>query len=545
MAHVALYSKWRPQTFEEVVGQDFVVRTLSNAIRAGNIVHAYLFAGPRGTGKTSVARILAKAVNCAAGPTPTPDNTCPSCLSIAAGTSVDVVEIDAASNRGIDDIRELRDKVAFSPVESPKKVYIIDEAHMLTEPAWNALLKTLEEPPPHVKFIFATTQPQKILPTIISRCQFLPFQRISNIQIIEKLKEIAQQEKLEADEDVFLAIAKAADGSLRDAESILDELVSFSSGAIHLKDVNSILGVVEQEFLFEITDKIIKKDSLGCLQLLDTLIDQGKDPNQLLLNLIEHLRNLMIVKAARHNYEKLLDLPKEVCEDIVRQSQEIALEDIMAGFNVLLTAQEMARRIDGLRIPLEIALVKLSSPKGKPGQEIRGPYSGKKKEDKDTKSNDAIASENPLPAQDNYHKTNDDPAESKEDPPQIQVTEPKEEANIDFEKVKELWPVFMEKLNKVKVSAAHYLEEGSPLRASGAVLTIEFPKRLSFHKEALERKENRLIVEDVWKGLLEQDIKINFSVSYVEESPKRPAEDIDPAVKSALDTFNGRVVRKG
>ena len=321
MSYVVFARKWRPQSFDDVVGQDQVTTTLKNAITAGRLAHAYIFAGPRGVGKTSTARILAKSLNCQKGPAVIPCNKCVSCVEITEARSLDVIEIDGASNRGIDDIRALRENVKFSPTQGKFKIYIIDEVHQITSEGFNALLKTLEEPPAHVKFIFATTQPKKILSTIISRCQFLEFKRITNLKIIEQLKQISASENLKVEEAVFLALAKASDGSLRDAESMLDELVSFAQGDIGLKDAHSILGVLEQEYLLEMANKIIKKDTAGLLEFLDELIEQGKDINQLLVNLIEHYRNLMIAKAAVSNQEKLLDLPRELCQLIAAQAR--------------------------------------------------------------------------------------------------------------------------------------------------------------------------------------------------------------------------------
>lgn len=533
MSYIVFARKWRPQNFDDVVGQEQVVKTLKNAIRSGRLAHAYIFAGPRGVGKTSAARILAKALNCQTGHLLEPCNKCSSCVEITEARSLDVIEIDGASNRGIDDIRALRENVKFSPVHGKFKIYIIDEVHQITTDGFSALLKTLEEPPAHVKFIFATTHPQKVPSTILSRCQPLEFRRISNIQIIQQLKKIVLSEKLNVAEDVFLAIAKASDGSLRDAESMLDELVSFASGNIHLKDVNSVLGVVEQEYLFEITDKIIKKDTIGALQFLDELIDQGKDLSQLLLNLIEHYRNLMITRVTNLNHEKLLDLPQEVCQSIAKQSQGISLENILTSFTALLNAQEMSRRIDNLRIPLEIALVKLSS-QGKthesaahiPAKKVESSHPLKEYKPHAQSGNSGTAKADPAPAQD----------------PKMHI----EELTLALEKIKELWPQFIEKITKVKVSAAHYLEEGRPAKTVGSVLTIGFPRRASFHREALERKENHLLLEKLWTEILGQDIKINFIVTNDEPEAQKPSDDsADPLLKSALDTFKGRVVRKG
>lgn len=513
MSYIVFARKWRPQSFDQVVGQDSAIKTLKNAISSNRLAHAYIFAGPRGVGKTSAARILAKSLNCQEGPTVSPCNKCPACREITEARSLDVIEIDGASNRGIDDIRALRENVKFSPSGGKFKIYIIDEVHQITSEGFNALLKTLEEPPPHVKFIFATTHPQKIPSTIVSRCQLLDFRRIANIRIIQQLKAIAASEKLNVDEDVFLAIAKASDGSLRDAESIMDELSAFAQGHVSLKDVTSVLGVVEQEYLFAFTDKIIKKDAVGALALLDELLDQGKDPAQLLLNLIEHYRNLMITKVTQANHEKLLDLPPEVCQRIAAQAKEITLDAIFFGFSTFLNIQEMARRIENLRIPLEIGLVKLSSPVGKA---TAGPQ------------------EEPIIHSQKISVTNTQAHASEQ-----------AHAHLTLERIKELWPEFMEKMAKVKVSAAHYLEEAMPVKISGGVLTIGFPRRASFSREALERKENHSLLEKTWKDILGHTIKIHFVVSPDIDPPKPVHEEADPLLQSALDTFQGKVIRKG
>ena len=571
MSYVVFARKWRPQSFDDVVGQDQVTTTLKNAITAGRLAHAYIFAGPRGVGKTSTARILAKSLNCQKGPAVIPCNKCVSCVEITEARSLDVIEIDGASNRGIDDIRALRENVKFSPVQGKFKIYIIDEVHQITSEGFNALLKTLEEPPAHVKFIFATTQPKKILSTIISRCQFLEFKRITNLKIIEQLKQISTSENLKVEEAVFLALAKASDGSLRDAESMLDELVSFAQGDIGLKDAHSILGVLEQEYLLELVNKIIKNDTAGLLEFLDELIEQGKDLNQLLVNLIEHYRNLMIVKAAVSNQEKLLDLPRELCQLIAGQAREISLENIFLGFNALLGAQETARYMDSLRIPLEIALVKLSSQVKDCKAPARLVDSSQLTVDsKKTPLHEPSVVNRRLDCAEaklvdssqltvhsprttvNSPRTTDSSSQVTDNSKKVSFREPStvncELHELDLEKVKGLWPQFVERLTKVKVSAAHYLEEGSPCKTSGSVLTIGFPPRAGFHKESLEGKENHILLEKIWKELLKQDIKINFAVTKEEKKPVSDStgenEHDDHLLKSTLNTFNGRIVRK-
>ncbi|MFH0936004.1 MAG: DNA polymerase III subunit gamma/tau [Candidatus Omnitrophota bacterium] len=269
MSYTVFALKWRPQNFEQIIGQGHIVSTLKNSIQKNRLAHAFLFAGPRGVGKTSTARILAKALNCQEGPTITPCGKCSSCVQITKDRSLDVIEIDGASNTSVDNIRDLRESVKFAPASGRFKVYIIDEVHMLSDSAFNALLKTLEEPPPYVKFIFATTHPHKVIPTIISRCQRFDFRRISVMEIAGQLERIVSSEKLNVDKEVLFAIARASDGALRDAESVLDQLASFSKDRVSLKDVISVLGLVEQEALFEMTDKIIRKDARSALELFE------------------------------------------------------------------------------------------------------------------------------------------------------------------------------------------------------------------------------------------------------------------------------------
>ena len=292
----ALYRKYRPQTFDEVVGQEAVVRTLTNALSQGKVRQAYLFAGPRGTGKTSLARILAKAVNCEHGPTPTPDNTCHACVTITNGSSLDVIEMDAASQRGIDDIREIRDRVVLQPVEGRSKVYILDEAHQLTDAAWNALLKLIEEPPPHLLFVFCTTELQKVLPTVRSRCQTFVFQRPRLPDLIRKLRLIADAEKIDVPDAALALIARGGRGAYRDAESTLDQLASGTGGAINVQDVLQLLGAVEDEVLFRLCDQVVDGDTAGALNFLEELSERGQDLGRLVTDLLEHLRHLLLVQ---------------------------------------------------------------------------------------------------------------------------------------------------------------------------------------------------------------------------------------------------------
>jgi DNA polymerase-3 subunit gamma/tau len=524
MSYTVFALKWRPNSFDEVIGQPHIVNTLKSAIEKNRLANAYLFAGPRGIGKTSTARILAKALNCKEGTTANPCGKCSSCLDISQSRSLDVIEIDGASNTGVEDVRSLRENVKFAPASGKFKIYIIDEVHMLSTAAFNALLKTLEEPPEFVKFLFATTHPDKIPSTVLSRCQRLDFRRISTMEIVSQLEKIVKSEKISVDKEVLLAIAKTSDGALRDAESILDQLVSFSKGKVSLKDVISILGLVEQEALFEITDKIIKKEPKKALGLLNRIIDDGKDVNIFLNNLIEHFRNLMIAKVSKGD-QKLIDLPLDICERLLKQSQSLTLEEIFTVFNVLANTQEMAKRLDSLRIPLEVSIVRLSYDKKNPEAVI------------EVKKN--------LPDQKPFVKEKELPKEEvgMQGEAEGEVKSPPASTmNITLDSVKAVWQNILDSLGRVKISAASYLSEGEPLRIQGDLLTVSFPKSHSLHKESLEKRENKEIIEKNLAEALNTPLRISFILS----SDSKPKGDNtgNTFIKSVMDVFGGRVVKE-
>jgi DNA polymerase III subunit gamma/tau len=542
MSYTVFALKWRPQDFETIIGQDHIVGTLKNAIQKDRLAHAYLFAGPRGVGKTSTARILAKALNCKEGPTLKPCQKCPSCLEINQGRSLDVIEIDGASNRGIDEIRALRENVKFSPTQGKYKVYIIDEVHQITPDGFNALLKTLEEPPEFVKFIFATTHPQKVMPTIISRCQRMDFRRITVIEIIAQLEKIIREEKIAVDKEVLFAIAKSSDGSLRDAESVLDQLVSFSRGEVSLKDAISVLGMVEQDILFAVTDKIIQKDPSGALKLFNEIIDDGKDPGLFLINLIEHFRNLMVAKVSKAD-AKLVDLPQEICDRLFKQSQLFSLEEIFTAFNILITTQEMTKRLDSQRIPLEISLVRLAHnrPEGHglaSGSQSHRLESRGLASDSQSQKKSSIASIEP--------KSETAPPEKKEPPASEEMTKNISlqtiQGTVSLESVKNVWSNIINNLAKIKMSVSTYLSEGEPMKVQGNMVTIAFPKNYSLHKESLERKENKAIIEKAASELCNMDLRVNFVL--VAEMERDTDVRSNPFIKSALEMFGGRVVKE-
>jgi len=350
----ALYRKWRPQTFDQVVGQEHITSTLRNAIAAGRISHAYLFTGPRGTGKTTMARLLAKAVNCLdPDPTQRPCNKCATCVAITQGRLLDLVELDAASNRGIDEIRDLRDKIHFSPGEGKYKVYIIDEVHMLTEPAFNALLKTLEEPPPHAIFVLATTDPQKVPATIVSRCQRFDFRRLTLAEITQRLQEIVADEGLSAEPDVLTLVARQATGAMRDAESLLDQLAA-SGGAITLAQAQSTLGAGPIEIISAVAEGLADADTARGLDAINRALDRGADARQLARQITEHLRQLMLLKVGG---DKQADIPAEQRPAMASQAARLQVPQLVRAIKLFNQAASDLRSSWQPQLPLELAYV--------------------------------------------------------------------------------------------------------------------------------------------------------------------------------------------
>jgi DNA polymerase-3 subunit gamma/tau len=353
---VSLYRTWRPKSFADLVGQDAVVRTLSSALESGKLAHAYLFSGPRGSGKTSAAKILARCINCVNGPTATPDNTCANCEAILAGTALDVLEIDAASNRGIDEIRALRDAVKFAPSAMRMKVYIIDEAHMLTKEGANAFLKTLEEPPPHAVFILATTEPEKLPVTILSRCQRYAFRRIAIPVMIERMREIASAEGIAIDEAALSAIAYRADGGLRDALTMLEQAAAFADGAITPQTIDLAFGATGRQYASTLLDQLIAKDASGVLQTVDEASDAGTDMQVLLRSLIAEFRNLLVGRIDPQLLAR--DLAPEDAQRAAGRGKQLTQAQIVRALRLLADALSTARSSGNPRLELETALLR-------------------------------------------------------------------------------------------------------------------------------------------------------------------------------------------
>ncbi len=358
MAYLVLARKYRPQTFEDVVKQDHVTLTLKNAIASNRVAHAVLFSGPRGTGKTTVARILAKAMNCEKGPAPEPCNTCKSCHDITSSGSVDVYEIDGASNNGVEQIRELRDNIKYMPAHSRYKIYIIDEVHMLSTAAFNALLKTLEEPPAHILFIFATTEPHKIPLTILSRCRRHDFRRISMDAITEHLEHICTKENFDIERENLHLIAREAGGCMRDALSLLDQVMTCSQEGLARDQILNVMGVIDRKLIFDMTNAILTANVPEILLVLDEIHDRGQDMRKLYSDLLEHFRNLLVVKQAK-NCEKLVDVPKHELKMMADQVHRISVSHVVQLFDILFREEPAIRYSSQPKIALEMALIRM------------------------------------------------------------------------------------------------------------------------------------------------------------------------------------------
>ncbi|MFZ0342489.1 MAG: DNA polymerase III subunit gamma/tau, partial [Gaiellaceae bacterium] len=514
----ALYRKYRPQSFAEVVGQEAVVRTLSNAIGSDSVRQAYLFAGPRGTGKTSMARILAKCLNCAQGPTTTPDGTCHACRAIAAGTSLDVVEMDAASQRGIDDIREIRDRVVLQPVEGGYKVYILDEAHQLTDAAWNALLKLIEEPPPHLVFVFCTTDLSKVLATVRSRCQTFVFQRPRLQDLVRVLRQIADAEQIDASDQALALVARSGRGAYRDAVSMLDQLASATGNEVTVQAVLELLGTVEEEALFRLCDLVIDRDTAGALTYLEELAERGHDLGRLVGDLIEHLRQIML---AQH----LGDVPEaaatseEARERLKAQANQLEEATVLRLIDLLAVAVDDLRQGGDPRLPLELALVKVTRPASDLSRESiafrlerleQGPI--------------ASAPAPPANAEPGPEPTATAAAPEPEPVPVPAGGGPA----LELSDLQEAWArqVLPAVEERGGIPTASLLREAHPAELSGDTLTLEFPPSAKFHLDLARDPKSAGLLADALYDITGRRLELVFEVG---EAREAPAADEEPA----------------
>lgn len=573
--YVSLYRRYRPQLFGDLVGQDHITRILQNAIESQRVAHAYLFCGPRGTGKTTTARLLAKALNCNQGPRRDPCNACPACERITGGSALDVIEIDAASNRGIDDIRDLREKVKYAPAEARYKVYVIDECHMLTTEAFNALLKTLEEPPPHVLFILATTDPQKVPATILSRCQRLDFRRGSVADLVLRLRVVAAGEGLEIEEEALTLVARAADGSWRDALSILEQIVAFGERRVTAAAVRGILGTVSAEHLFECAEALAGGNAAAALQIVARLAEEGKDIRDFLRGLVAHFRNLLLVSASGGAV-----LPDGATDEEARvlseQASRFAPPLCIRAIEALSDAEREMRRDSQHRLLLELAMLRLmaaptvaAAPTVTAGPPVtaveREPSVAPQPIEARPVSRGEIPAEPVAPLA---------PSPTPAPPP---AATPAAAAGLTLEDVQSSWALIAEHVRSTRLKGI--LRDVRPARAHGRDLLLVVRQGYTFHRDQLEKPENARAVQEAVRQVLgvEPTVRIRMEEESGSEAPSPTAAEAPPpatpppgreaapeadsqrmaptgdehnpydagtvSVKDVLDLFQGRVVR--
>ncbi len=490
MSYQVTARKWRPQTFDDIVEQQHVTRTLKNAIRLDRVAHAYLFAGTRGVGKTTMARVLAKALNCEHGPTPDPCGTCSSCLEITQGASMDIVEIDGASNRGIDEIRDLRETLRYLPSRGRYKVYIIDEVHMLTKEAFNALLKTLEEPPPHVVFIFATTELDKIPHTIISRCQRFEFKRVSLSGIVAQLEHIVDSEGISISPTSLLRIAKASEGSMRDAQSLFDQVVAYTGTEVDDREVGHLLGSVGSATLARCLSAILQQDAETALRTVDALQDEGHDAVAIMRALQEGLRHLIVLNTTDQPAE-LIPL-SEADLDLLRQvAERVSVEDIYGLFQVLVTAEQSLRGASNPFLVLEMAVVRMARiGRVSSLDSILGALQNLEKglpEPAAALRPIEMTPESVLPDSPPPSAPSSEPAEQ----PVIQTAATPEPAAApgDF------WQALQENVTERRPMLGGFLQSGQVLAHNDSELVIGFAKGDDFFRTSLMERENLNVVQ--------------------------------------------------
>ncbi len=513
MAYTALYREWRPKKFEDVVGQKHITVTLKNQIKSNRIAHAYLFSGTRGTGKTSTAKILAKAVNCTNLEDGEPCNKCEMCKKINAGLSIDVIEMDAASKRRLEDIKDVIEKVKYPPQEGKYKVYVMDEVHMLTAEAVNAFLKTLEEPPLNVIFILATTDPQKLPVTILSRCQKFDFRRIKNSDIFNRLRDIVKEQGVFADDKSLNLISRMSDGAMRDALSILDQAISMGGGKVDYELVVNMLGLVTNENMIKLTDSIIEKSIESSMKVIDDIVFSGKDIYNFIRDMITHLRNLLMAKVSKEP-EEILDMSEENIELIKAQSKKMKSEEIMRNIRILQDAEEQSKWIKQSRIYLELAVIKMCKIEYDTSKEVilarlnRLEEALKEGEIK-------VSCERIVPK---IVKAEAKENMNKKDIVKETIQPVKEEniySKLTLDIVKRSWKdileAFKSKRHMVLFAA---LTTGEIDNCDKGIITIKYEKDYSFNKQRLEKDENRKIVESIFSEILKEKVKIHYHIDF-------------------------------
>jgi DNA polymerase-3 subunit gamma/tau len=566
-----LYRKWRSQTFNELVGQEAITRTLQNAIASGRVGHAYLFCGPRGTGKTSTGRLLAKAINCLeADPKARPCDKCEACRSISEGRAMDLIEIDAASNRGIDEVRELRDKINFQPTYLKKKVYIIDEAHMMTEAAFNALLKTLEEPPPHAVFVLATTDPQDIPATVVSRCQRFDFQRIGLDQMVARLEFVCEQEGIAAEQGALEMVARQATGSLRDALSLLDQLIVYSGGQITVEAVRLMLGVMNTEAVADFVEALGAGDMAGGLEQINRLVQSGTDLKRFNRELVEHLRNLMLLKVNPQSRE-LADMTTEAHEQLQDQAGRLDLSSIVAFLKVfsgvdynlkvspygqlplelalmecLLNRVQPAQGAEGLRPVASLPPAPRTGPSGAGAQSATSPGQPRPMAPQPART---VAAPAPVKAVETAPKEKDAEKPAVAPVAAAKVAEEQEAVALEITAVTQAWKQVLKNLESQSKMTAAILKEASPVAVNGNRVSLAF--NYAFHyKKFSQDNASVSLVEDHFTKIIGQTVVIkclDHSESggkpgeAAKTGPKAAPKD-DELTRRAAQLFNARIV---
>lgn len=533
MAYLSLYRKWRPQTFEAVVGQEHIVRTLTNALNMGRVAHAYLFAGPRGTGKTTLARLLAKGLNCAEGPTGAPCDRCHSCTRITRGAAVDVIEIDGASNRGIDEIRELRERVRYAPTEGRSKVYIIDEVHMLTNEAFNALLKVLEEPPAHVVFVFATTEAHKVPATILSRCQKFDFRRFSAGQLAAHLKDVAKSEGVSAEEPALALIARHAEGGMRDALAVMDQCLATDPAQLTVATVVDVLGIVRRDALMDLAGHILSQDLPAALKLVHALLDEGIEVRQLVKDLASYTRDLVLMKAA----PGLPDLVTAEEMERVRMRQQVeqgSLDQLLRMVSILAGADAELRWSTSPTMAVEMALAKavgavMEGPAASPADQASWDDLARRVQALEAalQRRETLVAGPGLPGQPPSAgpppaaPTEAAPVAAGEKSPPARHEAVATDGGAEVAELQAKWPAVLSALKEERmISTEAYLRVGVPGEIEGNTVTIYFSPGYKFHQANIENAQHRSAVERVISRVMGRELQVRTTIGTPPQQPQ-------------------------
>ena len=527
MAYTALYREWRPRTFNDVVGQEHITTTLKNQILNNRIAHAYLFCGTRGTGKTSTAKVFAKALNCLNLNDGEPCNECEMCRKINEGLAIDVTELDAASNNGVDKIRDIIDDVKYPPQEARYKVYIMDEVHMLSAGAVNAFLKTLEEPPNNVIFILATTDPQKLPITILSRCQRFDFKRINNNEITARLRKIVNDQNVLADERSLNLIARVSDGAMRDSLSILDQAISMGNGNVDYNTVVSMLGLVTNEHLFNLVNAIIQRSVEKSIEIIEDVIYSGKDIYLFIKDLITHYRNLLMVKVT-NNPEEVLDMSEENIALIKEQGARLRAEEIMRCIRILQEAENNAKLSKQARLYCELAVIKMCKIEYDTSNEVMLTRLNKLEESLRNGSIKVATASKEVAQINNSKTTNAMPGNKvvKEQYSNEVNVGVNPDSKITINDVKKSWKDIIERFKaRREMIISSLIMIGKPVDCSNGIITVEFDNQNEFAKNRLSEAKNRDIINDVFFEIFREKVKVNFVVQS-DDNRGKSTEDI-------------------